>query len=183
MKLDPRVIAGLTVGRRVEGYLRVLPLKYAATPLGFGNGQTRFASPSRAFRILYLGKTLQTAIAETLIRDRFVGKAKRTLTDDDIEAWGVAGSDRPRGWSFSTSEQPGRCSWVHRQTLCGERPRRPDGGSAKQSMRRTPTSTAYSILRVSQAATVSPSMTALSASSPLARFTMSWRRWRPAVLR
>jgi hypothetical protein len=89
VKLDPAVLRSLTIGRRLRSRLRVLPLRHAATPLGLGHGETRFASPSRAFRVLYLGRTLETAIAETVIRDRFVGKAKRTLTDDDIEAWGV----------------------------------------------------------------------------------------------
>lgn len=89
MTLDPGVVAQLTVTRLPRNYLRVTPLKFAATPLGLGYGETRFASPSKAFRVLYLGSDLVTGIAETVIRDRFVGRSRRRLTEDELEAWGV----------------------------------------------------------------------------------------------
>jgi hypothetical protein len=90
VKLDPTVIEWLTVGRQIHRFLRVTPLKFTATPLGLGFGETRFASPSRAFKVLYLGKSIVTSLAETVIRDRFVGRAKRRLTREEIEAWGIA---------------------------------------------------------------------------------------------
>lgn len=89
MRLDPADVARLTVVRRPRGWLRVTPLAFAATPLGLGHGETRFASPSRAFRVLYLGRSLVTGVAETVIRDRFVGRARRRVTEEEILAWGV----------------------------------------------------------------------------------------------
>ncbi|WID99969.1 RES domain-containing protein (plasmid) [Bosea vestrisii] len=38
-----------------------------------GFGQTRFSSPDRAFRLVYIARDLATAIAETIVRDRFEG--------------------------------------------------------------------------------------------------------------
>lgn len=90
MILDGGVIDRLRKEMTPRAYLRVTPLKYAATPLGMGFGETRFASPSRAFRVLYLGRTLTTAVAETIVRDRFVGRRGRLITEDEILAWGVA---------------------------------------------------------------------------------------------
>jgi len=75
---------------RPRGWLRLTPLAYAATPLGLGYGETRFASASRAFKTLYLGRTLETGVAETLIRDRFVVRRRRRLTQDEVLLWGVA---------------------------------------------------------------------------------------------
>ncbi len=89
MKLDPRVIDGLRRELAPRAYLRVTPLKYAATPLGMGFGETRFASPSRKFKVLYLGQTLTTAVAETIVRDWFVGRRRRRITDSEVLAWGV----------------------------------------------------------------------------------------------
>lgn len=89
MRLDPAVLADLTVSCRPRRYLRVTPLKFAATPLGLGYGETRFASPTQAFTVLYLGKSLVTGVAETIIRDRFVGRGRRRLTEDEIGSWGV----------------------------------------------------------------------------------------------
>lgn len=89
MTLDTAAVARLTIERRPRGWLRVTPLAFTATPLGLGYGETRFASPSRAFRVLYLGRDLVTGIAETVIRDRFVGRARRRVTEEEILAWGV----------------------------------------------------------------------------------------------
>ena len=89
MKLDPRVIDGLRRRLTPRAYIRVTPLRYAATPLGMGFGETRFASPSRKFKVLYLGQTLTTAIAETIVRDRFVGRRRHRITDEEVLSWGV----------------------------------------------------------------------------------------------
>jgi hypothetical protein len=89
MRIDARAVERLRVDFRPRGYLRLTPLRFAATPLGMGFGETRFASPSQAFRLLYTARTLVTAIAETIVRDRFVGRAARRLTEEEIEGWGV----------------------------------------------------------------------------------------------
>jgi len=44
-----------------------------------GYGKTRFASPADSFKLLYTAADLATAIAETIVRDRFERAAGRTL--------------------------------------------------------------------------------------------------------
>lgn len=89
MRLDVTIIDRLRIELRPRAHLRVTPLKHASTPLGMGYGETRFASPSKAFKALYIARTLVTSVAETIVRDRFVARAKRRLTEEEIEAWGV----------------------------------------------------------------------------------------------
>jgi len=89
MPLDPKILASLV--RRVEPaeYLRVTPWARRRTPLGMGFGETRFASPGKAFRLLYIAEDLATCIAEAIIRDRFEGRTIRELAQSDIADWGV----------------------------------------------------------------------------------------------
>lgn len=89
MRLDLATVAAFARPVKPERFLRVTPMAHRATPLGMGFGATRFASPSDAFKVLYLGQSLMTAVAETLVRDRFVGKVKRRLPQAEIELWGV----------------------------------------------------------------------------------------------
>lgn len=89
MALDPKILTSLT--RQVEptNYLRCTPWSRRRTPLGMGFGETRFASPSKAFKLLYIAEDLATSIAEAIIRDRFEGKPARILAQSDIGDWGV----------------------------------------------------------------------------------------------
>lgn len=48
MKLDPEILQDLAVPFAPTAYVRVTPLAHAATPLGMGYGDTRFASPTGA---------------------------------------------------------------------------------------------------------------------------------------
>jgi hypothetical protein len=89
VKLDLKILADLAVSFAPKNYLRVTPMVHAATPLGTGHGVTRFASPMKAFKVLYLGKDLATAVAETLVRDRFQDKARRRLTEAEAATWGA----------------------------------------------------------------------------------------------
>jgi RES domain len=54
-----------------------------------GFGDTRFASPKDAFKLLYIAKTPATSVAETIVRDRFEGNTARELTRGEIADWGV----------------------------------------------------------------------------------------------
>ena len=92
MHLDPIAIAALTKRETLDAWLRVLRSQFAATPLGCGFGPSRFSSPSNAFKVIYLGQTMATAIAETVIRDRFeaVSPALRVLDLSEISTWAVA---------------------------------------------------------------------------------------------
>jgi hypothetical protein len=89
MALDPKILKSLT--RQVEpaDYLRCTPWVRRKTPLGMGFGDTRFASPSNAFKLLYIAEDLATSIAEAIIRDRFEGKTARVLAQSDVDDWGV----------------------------------------------------------------------------------------------
>jgi hypothetical protein len=87
--LDPNVLADLAVAITPKAYVRVTPMAHAATPLGAGFGVTRFASPTKAFKVIYVAQDLTTAIAETLVRDRFQGRAQRKLLDVEAALWGM----------------------------------------------------------------------------------------------
>ena len=89
MKVDPGRLAGLIVPYRPLSFLRVTPTRHRATPLGTGYGATRFASPTDAFTLLYIAADLATAVAETLIRDRFEGRIRRRIVRAEAEGWGV----------------------------------------------------------------------------------------------
>lgn len=90
MKLDPKVVADLALPFWPKAYLRVMPKPHAATPLGMGFGQTRFAAPDNSFQLIYLALNLTTAVAETVVRDRFEGRAKRVLDITEVEDWVVS---------------------------------------------------------------------------------------------
>lgn len=90
MKLDPKVVADLAIPFRPSAYLRVMPIAHAATPLGMGFGQTRFSAPDNSFKVLYIARNLATAVAETIIRDRFEGRAKRVLDLTEVDDWAFA---------------------------------------------------------------------------------------------
>ena len=89
MILDAKVLADLAVAIMPKNFVRVTPMAHAATPLGAGFGVTRFASPTRAFKVIYLGQDLTTGVAETLVRDRFQGKARRRILDAEAALWGA----------------------------------------------------------------------------------------------
>lgn len=79
MKLDSRIVADLALAFQPKSYLRVMPIAHKATPLGMEFGNTRFSSPSQAFKLIYVAHDLATAIAETIVRDRFEGAQERVL--------------------------------------------------------------------------------------------------------
>lgn len=90
MKLDSRTVADLALAFQPKSYLRVMPIAHKATPLGMGLGNTRFSSPSQAFKLIYVAHDLATAIAETVVRDRFEGVQERVLDESEIEGWAVS---------------------------------------------------------------------------------------------
>ncbi|QWK81289.1 RES family NAD+ phosphorylase [Ochrobactrum sp. BTU1] len=89
MKLDPQTVQELALKFRPESYVRVIPVAHMSTPLGMGFGQSRFSSPNQLFRLLYAAYDLATAIAETIVRDRFEGMPDRVLDESEIEEWAV----------------------------------------------------------------------------------------------
>jgi hypothetical protein len=87
VKLDPKVVSELALPFLPSAYLRVMPKVHAATPLGMGFGQTRFSAPDNSFRLVYIAHDIATAIAETIIRDRFEGRARRVLDITEVDDW------------------------------------------------------------------------------------------------
>jgi hypothetical protein len=90
VKLDPKVVAELAIPFHPKAYLRVMPKVHAATPLGMGFGQSRFAAPDRSFQVVYLARNIATAVAETVVRDRFEGKVRRMLDITELNDWAVS---------------------------------------------------------------------------------------------
>jgi len=91
--LDSSVLSDLAVAITPKAYVRVTPMAHVATPLGAGFGVTRFASPTNAFKVIYLGQDLTTGVAETLVRDRFQGRTRRRLLDVEAALWGATEVD------------------------------------------------------------------------------------------
>lgn len=73
----------------IENWVRIISSNHAPTPIGVGYGSSRFSSTSRAFRVLYAADDFATAFAETVVRDRFVGKRRRVLYKPMLEALSV----------------------------------------------------------------------------------------------
>ena len=90
MKLDARIVAKLAVPFLPRNYVRVLPRKFARTPLGMGFGESRFASIDKSFQLIYVARNLATGLAETIIRDRFEDKTERVLYMSEVEEWMVS---------------------------------------------------------------------------------------------
>lgn len=93
MAFDIAVLTSLT--RRVlpAALLRCTSLVHRATPLGMGYGNTRFSSPTDSFKLLYTAEDLATALAETVIRDRFEGTTTRKIMPSDVVTWGACEVD------------------------------------------------------------------------------------------
>jgi len=112
VKLDPKIVAELVIPFRPKAYVRVMPKAHAATPLGMGFGQTRFSAPDNSFRLVYIACDIETAIAETIIRDRFEGRAKRILDITEVDDWAVSEvSATPPSLSL-TSARPACSNWA-----------------------------------------------------------------------
>ena len=87
--LNKTILDAFTVDAHLVGYVRSLKKSYAATPMGIGYGLTRFASPTKAFQLIYLAADAKTSIAEAIVRDRFQHKAKRVMLDEEFDLWSI----------------------------------------------------------------------------------------------
>lgn len=89
MHLDPAILAAHTIPFEAIDWLRSTRWTHRATPLGMGYGDTRFASPSDSFQLLYIAEDLPTSIAEAIVRDRFEGVTTREMMRSEFDDWGV----------------------------------------------------------------------------------------------
>lgn len=94
--LDPNILQQLAVRVDVTNYVRILPRIYAASPLGMGYGLTRFSSPKNKFQLLYLAQNPITAVAETIVRDRFEKTTDRILLREELDRNSIALIRNPR---------------------------------------------------------------------------------------
>lgn len=91
LPISPDDLAPFVQSVMLTDFLRVMSSDYD-DPLGMGFGETRFASPTKSFKLLYVAGDIGTAVAETVIRDRFeaVAVADRVLERHELDAWCVA---------------------------------------------------------------------------------------------
>ncbi|MGO9743627.1 MAG: RES family NAD+ phosphorylase [Roseiarcus sp.] len=85
MRLDAAVLTKVTRAFKPKNYVRIFPAVYKATPLGTGPGMARFSNLKGNFSTLYAANSLSTAIAETIVRDRFEGGGARLLFSSELE--------------------------------------------------------------------------------------------------
>lgn len=79
MTLDGALLAKQVTAFALEHYVRIIRSEYAATPVGCAPGVSRFGGTTGSFAMLYAARDLATALAETVVRDRFEGLADRRL--------------------------------------------------------------------------------------------------------
>ncbi|WP_259667714.1 RES family NAD+ phosphorylase [Rhizobium lentis] len=95
MKLDKTILQRLAVRADVTDYVRIIARAHAGTPLGMGFGKSRFSSPKDKFQLLYLAQDPMTAVAETIVRDRFQGKAERVIFQEEFDRYSIAAVRNP----------------------------------------------------------------------------------------
>lgn len=79
MIVDGALLASQTRLFEFASYVRIIPSIYQATPLGCAAANSRFGGTDKKFAVLYAARNLATALAETLVRDRFEGLETRRL--------------------------------------------------------------------------------------------------------
>jgi len=90
VRLDLRRIAVRTGPVQLADWPRIIPNRHRKTPCDAGFGSSRFSSPDKRFRVLYAAQDFPTALAEAVIRDRFVGKQRRYLYRPYLESLAAA---------------------------------------------------------------------------------------------
>lgn len=84
MELDGGLLASQTKAFEFKDYVRIIPSAHVATPLGCAPSFSRFGGTDQSFAVLYAARDLATALAETVIRDRFEGFANRRLFIEEL---------------------------------------------------------------------------------------------------
>jgi hypothetical protein len=84
MKLDVAALSKVTTAFKPKFFARIFPMAFQGSPLGTAPSDARFSSLNGNFNTLYAASTLATAIAETIIRDRFEA-AERLLMASELK--------------------------------------------------------------------------------------------------
>lgn len=90
MKLKLAALTKVTQAFKPKHYVRIFLEAHKGTPLGTGPGMARFSSTNGNFNTLYAACSLATAIAETIIRDRFEGNSARLLFGTELKRFCAA---------------------------------------------------------------------------------------------
>ena len=96
MTLDKIILQRFAVRADVGNYVRIVARAHAETPLSMGFGKTRFSSPWNRFKLLYLAQDPMTAVAETIIRDRFEGTTDRVLLREELDRYSISAVRNPQ---------------------------------------------------------------------------------------
>lgn len=84
---DARRLAKALSRHAIGELWRIIPSAFVDVPLGTGPGESRFGTWNAPYRLVYTASTVDTAICETLVRDRFGRRiAVRELGTAEIEA-------------------------------------------------------------------------------------------------
>ncbi|TPI34204.1 RES domain-containing protein [Mesorhizobium sp. B3-1-6] len=73
------LLASQTKTFEFSSYVRIIPSFFQATPLGYAAGVSRFGGTKKNFAVLYAARNLATALAETVVRDRYESIEDRRL--------------------------------------------------------------------------------------------------------
>lgn len=85
-RYPPRLIEPLLVSVEFPESYRIMPRSYLHSPLGTSVSDSRFASHTAGYTILYAGADFETAFIETVVRDRFVGRKHRQVALKEVTA-------------------------------------------------------------------------------------------------
>ncbi len=115
---DAKGLESHVVWPRLSRFPRIIRSEYADQPKGVSSGPSRFSSPNGAFQVLYAAQNLQTALAETIIRDRFVGRARRYVGYSTLEGRAVTlicalGLDTDIGRARAHGPGQAFSEWLH----------------------------------------------------------------------
>jgi len=89
--LDASIVRSLTRAYSAGPWLRIIRRPYMATPLGPSPSQSRFSSSSGDYKLLYAGKTLKSAVAEAILRDRFANDPRldRVIDISEVQDYAI----------------------------------------------------------------------------------------------
>ncbi len=79
MMVGGALLASQTKIFEFSSYVRIIPSVHQAMPLGCAAGVSRFGGTKKNFAVLYAARNLATALAETVVRDRYEGLDDRRL--------------------------------------------------------------------------------------------------------
>lgn len=79
-----RLIEPLLVHAAVPASYRIMPRQYLRSPLGTSAADSRFASQSAGYTVLYAAPEFSTAFVETVVRDRLVGRRGRQVALKEV---------------------------------------------------------------------------------------------------